>query len=91
MADFEWDVLKARSNARKHGVDFEEAATVFDDPLARIFDDLDHSLDERREIIIGTSRRDRLLVVVFTQRRKIRIVGARRATPRERSDYEQNT
>lgn len=50
---FEWDPRKAASNRKKHEVSFEEALTVFADPLARIFDDEDHSLDEPREIIIG--------------------------------------
>jgi uncharacterized DUF497 family protein len=52
---FAWDRRKARENVRKHGVTFEEATTVFQDPLARIHDDPDHSIDERREIIIGAS------------------------------------
>lgn len=58
---FKWDASKAALNFRKHGVSFDEATTVFDDPLARIFDDLDHSREERREIIVGHSINDRLL------------------------------
>jgi len=88
---FEWDRRKATANLAKHGVSFEEALTVFADPLARIFDDEDHSIDERREIIIGHSIRGRLLVVCFTQRGEaLRILTARRATKNERKDYEEN-
>ena len=88
--DFEWDPAKARENLKNHGVTFEEAVTVFGDPLARIFDDPDHSIDERREIIVGHSRTQRLLLVCFTERPpRVRIIGARRATSRERQDYEQ--
>ena len=87
---FEWQASKAEANFGKHGVGFEEALTVFADPLARIFDDPDHSADESREIIVGRSTRQRLLIVSFTERgRKVRIISARRATKRERHDYEQ--
>ena len=61
---FEWDRKKAASNISKHGVSFEEALTVFRDPLARIFDDEDHSIEEQREIIIGHSSQRRLLAAV---------------------------
>jgi hypothetical protein len=89
--EFEWDPAKAEENLKNHGVAFEEAVTVFADALARIFDDPDHSIAERREIIVGHSGRQRLLVVCFTERPpKVRIVGARRATRRERQDYEQD-
>jgi len=88
---FEWDARKANANLRKHGVSFDEAATVFDDPLARIFDDPNHSLDERREIIIGHSIREVLLLVCFNERpSKIRIMSARPLTRKERKDYEEN-
>lgn len=88
--DFEWRTSKAEGNFRKHGVRFEEALTVFSDPLARIFGDPDHSADEPREIIFGHSARQRLLMVSFTERdRTIRIISARRATKRERHDHEQ--
>ena len=60
---FEWDPAKAESNIAKHGVTFDEAATVFDDPYARVIDDPDHSLDEERFIILGISLRARELVV----------------------------
>ena len=59
--EFEWDESKAASNLKKHGVSFEEAKTVFDNPLAVIFDDESHSVDEQREIIIGHFRQNRLL------------------------------
>jgi uncharacterized DUF497 family protein len=89
--DFEWDEDKNASNEQKHGVTFEEATTVFADPLAAIFDDEVHSIDERREIIVGHSVKDRLLLVCFTERGSaIRIISARRATKRERRDYEEN-
>ena len=66
--EFEWDPAKAEKNSRDHGVTFEEAATAFSDPLARIFDDPEHSSDESREIIVGYSERQRLLLVCFTER-----------------------
>ena len=79
-------------NLKKHGVSFEEAKTVFDNPLAVIFDDEAHSIDESREIIIGHSQRNRLLLVVFTERSSsIRIISTRLATRKEREDYEQNS
>ena len=89
---FEWDQHKARINLRKHQVSFDEAATVFDDPLAYIFDDDDHSASEHREIIIGHSATNELLLVCFTERVKdiIRIFSARPATRKEREDYEEN-
>jgi uncharacterized DUF497 family protein len=89
--EFEWDPAKAAENLKKHGVAFAEALTVFADPLARIVDDPDHSIDETREIIIGHSGRQRSLLVSFTERTpKVRIIGARRATRRERQDYERD-
>ena len=88
---FEWDPRKAASNLSKHGVAFEEALAVFGGPLARIFDDEDHSVDERREIIIGHSTHRRLLLVCFAARgESIRIFSARMATRQERDDYEEN-
>jgi len=87
---FEWDAHKALTNQVKHGVSFEEATTVFADPLARIFDDPDHSVAESREIIIGLSQKQRLLVVCFTERSDtVRIFSARKATKWERQDYEE--
>lgn len=89
---FEWDSLKARSNIRKHGVTFIEAASVFADPLARIFDDPDHSAQESREIIIGRAATGKLLLVCFSEplEDQVRIISARRATKREQQDYEEN-
>jgi uncharacterized protein len=87
---FKWDSRKAASNLRRHGVPFEEAVGVFADPLARIFADEDHAIEERREIIIGHSMRERLLLVAFTQQEAtIRIISARKATRHERKDYEE--
>ncbi|HEY2414013.1 MAG TPA: BrnT family toxin [Pirellulaceae bacterium] len=89
--EFEWDASKAATNVKKHGVSFEEAASVFADGLAFILDDDEHSQDELREIIIGHSEKNRLLLVSFTERSdKIRIISVRRATKRERRDYEEN-
>ena len=89
--DFEWRSSKSEANVRKHGVGFREALTVFADPLARILDDPDHSTDEAREIIVGHSTRQRLLVVSFAEREdRVRIISARAATRRERHDYEQD-
>ncbi len=87
---FEWDPAKARANLRKHRVSFEEAASVFEDSLAEIFDDPDHSNGEHREIIVGHSVLARLLVVSFTEREpdRVRIISARRANRRERDQYE---
>ena len=88
---FEWDRAKAAVNRRKHGVGFEEALTVFTDPLAKIFDDPAHSAAESREIIVGHSLRRRLLVVCFTERNsQIRLISARKATRLERMSYEEN-
>jgi uncharacterized DUF497 family protein len=86
----EWDEEKARFNRRKHGVSFEEAKTVFDDPLAAIFDDERHSAGEQREIIIGHSGQNQLLLVFFTERpQAVRIFSARPATKQEQKDYEE--
>lgn len=87
--DFEWDREKAKRNLRKHRLSFDEAVTVFYDPLSATFDDSDHSIDERRYITIGYSARGRLLVVSHTERgATVRIIGARRATAHERTRHE---
>lgn len=87
---FEWDEAKARANAKKHNVTFEEASSVFADPLAAIFADEAHSYQEVREIIVGHSAKGHLLVTSFTERDEaIRIISVRQATTRERRDYEQ--
>jgi uncharacterized protein len=89
--EFEWDESKATVNLKRYGVSFNEAETVFDNALAVIFDDEAHSENERREIIIGHSQNNCLLVISFTERPSaIRIISARLATRREREDYEQN-
>lgn len=86
---FEWDPAKAEANARKHGVTFEEATTVFADPLALLKRDPDHSLEEERYLLLGTSNQDRLLVVAFSERPpRTRLISARKATRRERATYE---
>lgn len=86
---FEWDGAKARKNDRKHKVSFDEAMTVFYDPLSATFDDLDHSVDEQRFITVGYSYRGRLLVVSHAERVKaVRIISARRATTQERKRHE---
>lgn len=88
---FEWDAKKAETNHATHGMDFEEAMTVFRDPLARIFEDEKNSEDEPREIIVGHSVKQRLILVCFTVRgTRIRIISARKATRLERKDYEEN-
>ncbi len=89
---FQWDPVKAANNIRKHGVSFDEAVTVFKDPLALIFDDMQHSENEHREIIIGISALTRMLLVCFVERHgeSVRIITARPATRREINDYEEN-
>jgi len=88
---FTWDRKKAASNEVTHDVAFEEAATIFLDHFAFIFDDDMHSEYEYREVIIGHSNRQRLLIVSFTEREDvIRIISARKATKSEQTDYERN-
>lgn len=90
---FEWNENKAGSNLQKHGVTFDKAKTVFDDSLASIFDDVWHSIDEQRELIIGMSNQARLLVVSFTERADgvIRVISARTATNMEIINHERAT
>lgn len=86
---FEWDKKKAKKNLRKHKVSFEEAMTIFYDPLSATFDDSDHSISEQRLITVGYSSRGRLLVISHTEREKaIRIISARPATAHERKRHE---
>jgi uncharacterized DUF497 family protein len=88
---FRWDPRKAASNLKKHGVDFREAATVFNDPLSTTFPDLDHSEREQRFLTIGQSIGGRVLVIAHTEDGdNIRIISARQATRREQSYYEEN-
>jgi len=90
MVNFEWDPVKARHNRRKHRVSFQEAATVFGDPLAVTYPDPDHSISEQRFITVGMSRAGRVLIVAHADRQdNIRMITARKATPRERKHYEE--
>lgn len=90
---FSWDAGKALGNLAKHGVSFEEAVSVFADPEALDFEDVEHSDGEPRAVRIGFSASGRILFVVYTVRRlhdgkeTIRIIGARQATRRERAAY----
>lgn len=87
---FEWDINKNKKNIAKHGVSFDEARTVFDDEMAVLFDDPDHSEDEERSIIIGFSANARILLVCHCMRFEetvIRIISARKATKSETEQY----
>ena len=87
---FEWDPEKARRNLEKHGVSFEEAATVFGDPLSLTVDDPTHSEAEDRFVTVGGTATGRIVVVVHTDRDdSIRLISARPATSRERRAYEE--
>lgn len=88
--EFEWDRQKAAANLAKHKVSFEDAAAVFGDPLGRIVADPRHSAEEERLVLLGLSQGVGLLAVMYVQRGEaIRIVSARRATRRERRNYEE--
>jgi len=88
--DYEWDHEKSESNFSKHGVSFEEAATVFDDPLYVDFCDPDHSIDEHRYLIMGQSTAGRLLIVSYAERNDVvRLISAREVTSSERRAYEE--
>ncbi len=88
--EFEWDLLKADKNLRKHGVSFHEAATVLADDLSITYHDPDHSVAEHRFITVGMSRSRRILMVSHTDRGdKVRIISARKTTPLERRHYEE--
>lgn len=87
--EFEWDKEKAESNIQRHGVSFQEASTVFGDPLAITFHDPEHSKDETRYITFGLSMFNHLMVVSHTERRgRMRIISARLMTKKERKIYE---
>jgi hypothetical protein len=89
MIDFEWNPQKAEINRRKHGISFDEAATVFEDTLSVTYPDLDYSEQEERYLIIGVSSQYQVLVISHTYRSEIiRIISARRATKREQRFYE---
>jgi uncharacterized DUF497 family protein len=86
---FDWDENKAKSNLDKHGVSFDEATSVFDDPLFLTFLDTENSIHEQRFIIIGESTKGKLLVVSYTERQNhTRLISARPATRKERKAYE---
>lgn len=88
-SEFEWDDEKAESNLKKHGVSFEEGATIFNDPKIATISDPDHSEREERYVSIGTSVVRHLLSVIHTYRReRIRLISARKATQAERKYYE---
>jgi len=87
---YEWDPNKADQNLKNHRVSFDEALTVFDDPLFLVISDPDHSAQENRYVIMGESNQNRLLVVVYTERpATIRLISARKASRRERRAYEE--
>jgi len=88
--NFEWDPRKAAQNLRKHGVSFQEAATIFGDPLSVTYQDPDHSTAEQRFITVGMSSVGRILLVAHADRgESIRITSARKATRHERKHYEE--
>ena len=87
--DYEWDADKAQYNLKEHGVTFEEATTIFDDPFFIIYKDPDHSILEQRYIIIGESEQYRYLIVSYTERSpRTWIISAREMDPKERRAYE---
>ena len=89
--NFEWDPDKAALNQRKHRVSFQEAVTVFGDPLAITYQDPDHSISEQRFITVGMSRSEQVLIIAHLDRdENIRIISARKTTPGERKHYEEN-
>jgi hypothetical protein len=87
---FEWDLQKAEKNLKKHGVTFQEASTVFGDPLAMTFQDPDHSIAEERLLTFGQSLQRRLIVISHTTRgNRTRIINARLMNRNERVIYEE--
>ncbi len=89
---FTWDPDKAKNNLKKHKVSFDEAVSVFHDPMAKITDDPDHSTDENRFLLIGHSRKENLLMVIHVYKEEaetIRIISARKATKKEKRDFEE--
>ena len=89
---FDWDANKAVKNLEKHHISFDEAVTVFDDPLFITVIDEEHSVDEERYITIGWSKQGRLLLVAHTDRNdRIRIISARKATKQEEQFYVEAT
>ncbi len=91
MLLFEWDPNKNRKNIKIHGISFDEASTVFRDTLSLTISDPLHSDEEERQILIGNTSKNRLLVIIHTERGdKIRIISARKAGKKERKQYEEN-
>ena len=91
MLLFEWDPNKAKENLETHGISFDEASTAFRDTLSLAIYDPLHSEEEDRFVLIGNSHRNRLLVIVHTERADcIRLISARKATKKERKQYEEN-
>ena len=91
MLLFEWDPKKAKKNLEIHGISFDEASTAFGDTLSLAIYDPLHSDEEDRFVLIGNSYKNRLLVVVHTERTdRIRLISARKATKKERKQYEEN-
>ena len=91
--NFEWDENKNKINKNKHGISFEEAKTVFCDEFAILFDDPDHSEEEERFLIIGTTNKEKICIVSHCYREKdsiVRIISARKATKTERKIYNEN-
>jgi uncharacterized protein len=92
---FEWDARKARENLRKHRISFEEARTIFFDPMLLTFPDEEHSSAEERFVSVGSSARDRILLVIHTEHYEteneivIRLISSRKATATERKSYEE--
>ncbi len=90
-SEFEWDDEKAKSNLKKHGVSFEEGATIFNDPKLATISDPDHSEGEERFVSIGVSVVRRLLTVIHAYRtERVRLISARKATKAEKKNYENN-
>ena len=90
MLLFEWDEVKARQNLKRHKVSFDEGKTIFNDPFLFTYPDIDSSEAEERYINIGLSVKNRVLVLIHTERQsKIRIISCRKATARERRHYEE--
>ena len=89
--NYEWNLIKERLNIAKHGVDFEEAKSVFADEFALVLFDEDHSNDEERFLILGMSQKERILLVVHCYRENdtIRIISARKATKNETKQYKE--
>ena len=91
MLLFEWDPNKAKENLKTHGVSFDEASTAFGDTLSLVIYDPLHSEQEDRFVLIGNSHKNRLLVIVHTERAdRVRLISARKATKKERKQYEEN-